>query len=160
MKMKWVGKSKGQALVEFAVILPFLLVLIGGAVDYGLAFLVSNVVQNAARDGARVGATIPTLDPSDADVVGTFPECLGDADVVIQAACSRITNSSLFNGFTVSNQGLSGTSPNQGVTVAVSGTYRWFVLDLITAPLPLLGIDGFPDEITIARSAKIRWEWQ
>ena len=158
--MKGVGKSKGQAIIEFAVILPLLLILIGGAVDFGFAFFVSSVVQNAARDGARVGATIPTLDPSDADVVGTFPACLSDADVVIQAACSRITDSSVFNGFTVSNLGLSGPSPNQGVTVAVSGTYKWFVLHLLTAPLPLLGIDGFPDQITIARSATIRWEWQ
>jgi Flp pilus assembly protein TadG len=47
----------GQTLVEFALVLPVLLLLIFGLVDFGRAFQSWLVVTNAAREGARVGAT-------------------------------------------------------------------------------------------------------
>ena len=40
-------------MVEVTLILPLLLVLVGAAVDWGLLFFVSHVVQNAVREGAR-----------------------------------------------------------------------------------------------------------
>ena len=46
--------SRGQALVEFALILPVLLLLIFGVVDAGRLIFTYNTVSNAARDGARV----------------------------------------------------------------------------------------------------------
>ena len=48
--------TRGQSITEFALILPFVLVLIGGVVDFGLAFFVGYVVENAAREGARRAA--------------------------------------------------------------------------------------------------------
>lgn len=46
----------GQALVEFALVLPIFLVLLFGLVDFGRAFHTWLLVTNAAREGARVGA--------------------------------------------------------------------------------------------------------
>jgi len=44
----------GQALVEFALVFPVLLLLIFGIIDAGRLIYTYNTVANAARDGARV----------------------------------------------------------------------------------------------------------
>lgn len=51
------GRERGQALVEFAMMLPFMLLLICALVDFGRAYYTWLMVTNAAREGARVGAT-------------------------------------------------------------------------------------------------------
>jgi Flp pilus assembly protein TadG len=48
------GKTKGQALVEFALVLPILLLFIFGIIDAGRLIYTFNTVANSARDGARV----------------------------------------------------------------------------------------------------------
>jgi TadE-like protein len=48
--------GRGQSLVEFALALPFLLLIIFGLVDLGRAVFVSNSLAEAARDGARYGS--------------------------------------------------------------------------------------------------------
>ena len=48
------GDARGAELVEFALILPLLLILIAGIVDFALMFQAYEVVTNAAREGARV----------------------------------------------------------------------------------------------------------
>jgi len=50
------NKDKGQGLVEMALLLPFLLVLLVGLVELGVALNRQIVVVNAAREGARFGA--------------------------------------------------------------------------------------------------------
>ena len=45
---------RGQALVEFALILPILLILLLGVFDFGRAIAAYNSVSNAARSAARV----------------------------------------------------------------------------------------------------------
>jgi len=50
-------RERGQALVEFAMILPIMLLLICALVDFGRAYYTWLMVTNAAREGARVGAT-------------------------------------------------------------------------------------------------------
>ena len=47
--------EKGQSLVEFALILPLLLLLIMAIVQFGVVFNGYITVSNAAREGARVG---------------------------------------------------------------------------------------------------------
>lgn len=48
----WKG-HKGQSLVEFALILPILLILVLGAMDIGRLFFTKMVITNAAREGAN-----------------------------------------------------------------------------------------------------------
>jgi Flp pilus assembly protein TadG len=43
----------GQALIEFALILPLLLLLIFGVLEFGRAFQIKIVMENAAREGAH-----------------------------------------------------------------------------------------------------------
>lgn len=50
MKLK---SEKGQAMVEFALVLPILLLLIGGIIDFGLIFNQKVLANNASREAAR-----------------------------------------------------------------------------------------------------------
>jgi Flp pilus assembly protein TadG len=45
---------RGQALVEFALVLPILVLLLVGVFDFGRAIFAYNSVSNAARSGARM----------------------------------------------------------------------------------------------------------
>ncbi|KAF0107480.1 MAG: TadE family protein [Chloroflexi bacterium] len=50
----------GQALVEIAILLPILLLLIIGAMDFGRLFITKIVLTNAAREGVNYLSTNPT----------------------------------------------------------------------------------------------------
>jgi len=45
--------SKGQAVVEFAMILPILMLMLLGVVEFGRFYNASLMVNNASREGAR-----------------------------------------------------------------------------------------------------------
>jgi Flp pilus assembly protein TadG len=51
-------RERGVAAVEFALILPVFLALVLGAIDFGYFFYVTEVVTNAAREGARAGSVV------------------------------------------------------------------------------------------------------
>ena len=62
---KSLGKNQsGQALVEMAIILPILLILIFGIIEYGRGFAAYLAVTTAAREGARIA----TVGGSDNDI--------------------------------------------------------------------------------------------
>jgi len=48
------GKERGNSLVEFALVLPFLLFLTFATVDFSRALRVSNVLSNLTREGANL----------------------------------------------------------------------------------------------------------
>jgi Flp pilus assembly protein TadG len=50
------GGQRGQALVEFALVLPLLLIVLFIAVDFGVGLTRWIAITNAAREGARLGA--------------------------------------------------------------------------------------------------------
>ncbi len=50
------GGPDGSELVEFAMVLPLLVVLIVGLMDFGGAFNAKQILNNAAREGARYAA--------------------------------------------------------------------------------------------------------
>lgn len=56
-------REKGQSLVEFAILLPFLVLLLSGLLDLGRIFY----VQVTLRDAASEGVTYATIHPYDAD---------------------------------------------------------------------------------------------
>lgn len=57
------GDERGQALVEFVLALPILLVIIFGIIEFASAWRTYQVVTNVAREGARL-AVVPTSDAS------------------------------------------------------------------------------------------------
>lgn len=57
MKLKCFKNKKGQSLVETALVLPIIILLLTGIVDFGLLFNNYLVVSNASREGARSAIT-------------------------------------------------------------------------------------------------------
>jgi Flp pilus assembly protein TadG len=56
----------GQAAVEFALVLPFLLVLVIGIVEFGRAWNEHQVITDAARETARAASLPGVITPADA----------------------------------------------------------------------------------------------
>lgn len=50
-------RQRGAAAVELAIILPFLVVLVFGMIEFGIMFYDKAVLTNASREGARAGIT-------------------------------------------------------------------------------------------------------
>jgi Flp pilus assembly protein TadG len=50
------GREAGVVAVEFALVLPLLMLLLVGAIDVGLVTMEHQILQNAAREGARYAA--------------------------------------------------------------------------------------------------------
>jgi Flp pilus assembly protein TadG len=65
---RWRGKrgARGAELVEFAFVLPLLLFVVLGIIDFGFLFHDYEVVTNAAREGSRLKSLADTY--GDADV--------------------------------------------------------------------------------------------
>lgn len=63
--LKKIKNEKGQAMVEFALILPILLILVCGIIDFGWLFYNQYSLNNGAREGARFA--VVNASKSDAD---------------------------------------------------------------------------------------------
>jgi len=64
--MGWIrgckGSSRGQTLVEFALLSPIIILLLVGIIDFGMAMDRRIVLQHAAREGARLAAVTDDMD--------------------------------------------------------------------------------------------------
>ena len=65
--------EKGQALVEFALLVPIFLILLFAIVDFGMGFYSWITVTNSAREGARIGAVLA----SEQDIIDRVFETAG-----------------------------------------------------------------------------------
>lgn len=54
---------RAAAIVEFAVVLPLLLTILFGIIEYGWVFMVRQTLQTAAREGCRLAILQTTTDP-------------------------------------------------------------------------------------------------
>jgi Flp pilus assembly protein TadG len=113
---------RGNAVLEAALVLPILLYLAFGTVEFGYFFYVKNNVQGAAREGVRAG----------------IPPGATNTDVT-NAISSQMTAAGLqSSGYTVTTtpSNVSGLSPGATVTVNVQctwGTVGLRPLQLISA---------------------------
>ena len=84
-KLKRSFKSqKGQSLVEFALILPIVILILMGILEYGLMLNSYLSINNASREGARLGAVGGTdieIDAKEKNILPTLKS--GDIIVVI-----------------------------------------------------------------------------
>ena len=55
------SRSRGQSLVEFALVFPLFILLLAGMVDFGIGLYSYMTLVNATREGARLGATNCTV---------------------------------------------------------------------------------------------------
>jgi Flp pilus assembly protein TadG len=71
--MRVLKNQKGQALVEFAVILPLLLLLIMGIIEFGMMLNSYLTVRNVSREGARAGIVGSTNAEIENTIISTSP---------------------------------------------------------------------------------------
>jgi Flp pilus assembly protein TadG len=69
--------QRAQAVVELAIILPVLLMVLMGIIEFGRVFMAQQTITNASREGARLGV-LPISTISDVEsVVSTFMGAAG-----------------------------------------------------------------------------------
>lgn len=86
-------RERGVALVEFAIVAPVLFALLIGTFTGGLALAQKNSVTNAAREGARLGATVPTSSTWATDVRDRVIQN-SSGDLTAAQICVALVNSS------------------------------------------------------------------
>ena len=74
------GGRRGNALLDAALVLPILLSLTFGTVEYGYFFFVKHSLQGAAREGCRVGI-VPSSDNTQVSQA-VAAKCLEDGLIV------------------------------------------------------------------------------
>jgi Flp pilus assembly protein TadG len=52
------GETKGASMVEFALVLPFLILILFGVIEFGILIYNQQVITNASREGARYGIVL------------------------------------------------------------------------------------------------------
>ncbi len=131
-------RDEGTAALELAILLPILLFLLMGIMEFGYAFYVKNTLTNAVREGARVGVTVPettNVENAASMVVTTY---LDQTLTAPMAATAIVT--------------VTPPSATDYLTVrAVIPNYR------SQTPFNLLPDNLLPDQI--AAQAVMRWEW-
>ncbi len=110
--------QEGAAAVEFAIILPILLVLTLGALDMGHMYYMDHLITNASREGARFAAkyTGTAAAPTSTQVSNYIRLPSG-------------LNYDAFNLPSLTVTAVSaGTFPTKIVTVTVTAQKQWWVL--------------------------------
>ena len=57
------SRARAGAVVEFAVVLPLLLAILFGIIEYGWVFMVRQTLQHAAREGCRLAVLQTSVEP-------------------------------------------------------------------------------------------------
>jgi TadE-like protein len=72
---RWCHRPRGQALAEFAIVFPVLMLIMGGVIQFGIIFWGQNTLTQIARDTGRWAASqkgcIEGTTPPAVDVLGT-----------------------------------------------------------------------------------------
>jgi Flp pilus assembly protein TadG len=115
-------RDRGAAAVEFALVVPALILLIFGSIEFGLAVQARTMVGNAAREGVRVAS----LGGSVADVQASALNALGTVSgtKTVTVTCKTPSGTSCVIG---------AANPGNVATVVVTVNYTG-----ITGMFPLL----------------------
>jgi len=102
-----IKSQKGQSLVEFVLVIPILLFLLFGIMEFGRAWETVNIMTSAAREGARVAAvTNPNVasatsaaqriltagNISNASISVTGPDSNSEVRVTVTVSYTPMTN--------------------------------------------------------------------
>jgi len=122
--------ERGTSTLEFAVVLPFLLLVLLATVEFSRAWLLLNLVTTAAREGARAGTVVP---PTQVQTVATqrIDQILGVGKWTGTVTCNP-----------------SPCAPDSEVRVTVTVTFQ----TLVPAFLPML------QSLNLQQTASMRYE--
>jgi Flp pilus assembly protein TadG len=83
------ASRSGNAVVEVAVVLSFLLLVLFGIIDFGRAFWHSNMLHTACREGARMMAVSDSTQAQ--DVIDRIEDVLSTARIVLEEDDIQLT---------------------------------------------------------------------
>jgi Flp pilus assembly protein TadG len=122
--------ERGAVAAEFALLLPVLLTVLFGTIEFGMIMYSREVITNASREGARAG------------IVQTFPKPSGGD--IESIATTYLTGTGINPAnVIITVTGAGGASPAT-LTVATTYNYPWLIpyipsLLQLPSPLPLIG---------------------
>lgn len=126
------GREAGQAVVEFALILPILLLILLAAVDMTRVYFTLQVINNATREGARIGI-----------IAGSTTS---EVNTTVNA---RLSSGGLTATPTISAAGVDGASPGDLTTVTVSYPFQTLTGSFIP---------GWSGTVTLSQTTVMRHE--
>jgi hypothetical protein len=88
--MKLLENNKGTSVIEFVIILPLLLALLFGIVEFSIILYDKSVITNASREGARAG--IEPGDPRLPDYSSGGNPCAAPPSIDTIARCYCLNN--------------------------------------------------------------------
>ena len=149
--MKALRCRKGAAAVEFAFVLPMLLLLVFGIIEFGLLMYNQQVITNASREGARAG------------IVQQSPRlALANIDPIVQNYCASHLITFAAGGATpVTTLGATGTCTAFGddLQLTVTYAYKFLVVSNIISAFPaFLGSSSIPGTVTLTAKTVMRCE--
>ena len=146
-------RDGGQALAEFALVLPLFLLIFFAIVQMGILLSAHIGLTNAVREVARFGSTVPTTDGSPAGNVAAYlTEQALPNHVPLYAEDNLAASSVSYCGY----QNVDGAT--YSVRLAVSTTYA-HPLFLPFVSIILDAVDGTPDgAATLTTSEAMRVE--
>ncbi len=155
--------EKGQALIEFALVIPLLVLFFAGIVDFGLALNTWNTAQNAAREGARIAA-VSNSEATIKNRAKVTGSSVGLLDGDISLSCNRPSLNNDFANCTVNLEGDGGVCPSG--PCATAGTWLEAPGDIVQVNVqhayrfvtPLPRLIGLGTSITVHASIQTRYE--
>lgn len=154
--------ERGAEAVEFALVLPVLLLLVFGTIDFGYAINRDTMVNNASREGAREGS----LNPVANDIECTVRQSLSTVETpVLKTVTANCDPGSLLIRVTVTClkpdlTGCVATESNSGGTVKVEVDYTHSWITPAGSLIQLVGHSSgaVPDDITLSKTTVMRIE--
>jgi Flp pilus assembly protein TadG len=142
--------ERAQSLVEFALVLPVLLIMVFGIIDFGMGIRSYISLTNATREGARFAAV--------GNVAGAYPtDCDGaTSTTVIGRVCVSIEGLDLTQVQVVSVSYPDGEAPGNSVIVAADYTYNY--ITPLGDFLDFFSGGSFPDSLALSTSTDMRLE--
>ena len=137
------NNQRGQSIVEISLVTPLLLIALYIPADFGVSFFMGNLVQTAAREGARIGSGLQKS--------GSVPNLLfssAEADTVKTEVINRLP--AYLTNKTVTVTFYTGTACMEFVEVTAQGQYNFFMYKLIR----LFGGNA-PNSISISRTTEM-----
>ncbi len=138
--------QSGSAAVEFALVLPLLLLILFGTIEFGILMYDQSVITNAAREGARWGAVqsialthpISCSDPGVSAIQGGNPAvCSGNGTGTACLVASKYSTQYLITFGTPTSSNPSVTvscGPSTAtINVTVSYTFKGLGLGILSA---------------------------
>jgi Flp pilus assembly protein TadG len=141
--------ERAQGLVEFTLLVPFLLVLICGIIEFGWALRSHVVVTNATREGARYGVTCKTdsqiISRTEDRSSGLLTSSEPDDVQVLANPCST-------------GPYIDATYPHGGAPVQVTATYDHEYVTPLGTFVSMITGGGFPDPLPVSSTTTMRSE--